>query len=858
MTTATSQTEALLMDLYGDLGAKEYAELRTISPEKKVGQHWVTSPKALLSVASRLSGVNLYFSLGVRRRLEGARGSTLRGDKEHTARVGAVYADVDFKVFLDGEAGAWDALKRFPLPPMAVIFSGGGLQPLWFLREPATPEDFAKLESINKGFTVALAPEGRQLDHAIDAARVFRLPDTFNFKYDPPRRTHLAEYHPDRRYNLSDLAEHLPIDYPPVEPSHSSNGTGHDVGNDLTAEQIISLARAAKNSPKFISLFEQGDLDPYQGDESRADQALVSLLTFYTNDPDMLDILFRRSALYREEKWGQRADYRALTIQKALQGRTEFYQPASARFTAKSSGAATMKATPGEETPWPPRELLPDLPSAPALPPSMVPAPLRPWLVDRAERACFPLELVAIPAMIALATVVGRSLAIRPSRFDDYLVVPNLWGGIVTRPGLMKSYAVQEGTAPLNRLAAAARERHQEGLAEMEARRDRLEAEIAAIKAEMTKTAKRDAGAFGTFATLEADLAAKKRELAAATVSERRYVTQDATVEKLGELLNENSRGLLVLRDELAGWLRTLDKPGREGDREFYLESWNGTGGYTFDRIGRGTVHIEALTLSICGGIQPGKLLVYIREATEGGWGADGLLQRLQLLVWPDDFGPWNPPRQWPDHDAKNRAFAIFERLNDAPTLVATALDLDERGIPYLHFSFDAQELFDTWRWELEHRLRSRELADFPAFESHLSKYRSLMPSLALLFHLVDVAAGAPVGPVTLQAAELAGAWCEFLEAHARKVYADELSPGIEAARALAAKVREGAVSDGTALRDVYQHHWGSLATAAAVRGGLDGLEAAGWLRVDTVETGGRPTEIIRLHPELRGGGAHE
>lgn len=79
-----------------------------------------------------------------------------------------------------------------------------------------------------------------------------------------------------------------------------------------------------------------------------------------------------------------------------------------------------------------------------------------------------------------------------------------------------------------------------------------------------------------------------------------------------------------------------MERPGREGDREFYLEAWNGTGSYTFDRIGRGTIHVPALAVSVIGGIQPGKLQRYIAEALSDGGGADGLLQRLQLLVWPD------------------------------------------------------------------------------------------------------------------------------------------------------------------------------------------------------------------------------
>lgn len=126
-----------------------------------------------------------------------------------------------------------------------------------------------------------------------------------------------------------------------------------------------------------------------------------------------------------------------------------------------------------------------------------------------------------------------------------------------------------------------------------------------------------------------ADLVGLTQQLAEATVTEQRYLTQDATTEKLGELLRDNPRGLLLSRDELAGWLSTLERPGREGEREFYLEAWDGSGEYTFDRIGRGTVHIPALTLSVLGGIQPGKLARYLDEALDGGGGADGLLQRF-------------------------------------------------------------------------------------------------------------------------------------------------------------------------------------------------------------------------------------
>jgi hypothetical protein len=308
---------------------------------------------------------------------------------------------------------------------------------------------------------------------------------------------------------------------------------------------------------------------------------------------------------------------------------------------------------------------------------------------------------------------------------------------------------------------------------------------------------------------------------------------------------------MLISRDELAGWLRTLERTGREGDREFYLEGWNGTGAYTFDRIGRGTVHIRALTLSILGGIQPGKLQKYLEEALEGGGGADGLLQRFQLTVWPDHAGEWRNVDRGADTAAKNRAYRVFEAL-DKLDVADLNLDASEDAIPALRFSSEAQALFDTWRDELEHRLRSGELDHMPAFESHLSKYRSLMPSLALLFHLVDVVDGKASGPVSLEAAKLAADWCDYLEMHAKKLYAPEISAHIKAARDLAGKIEEGAIKDGQTVRDIYRNDWQGLKDRDTVMAGLEVLAQHNWIRTQEKSAGGRPSLVIRLHPSLR------
>ncbi|MGH7691911.1 MAG: YfjI family protein [Candidatus Dormibacteria bacterium] len=509
-------------------------------------------------------------------------------------------------------------------------------------------------------------------------------------------------------------------------------------------------------------------------------------------------------------------------------------------------------------------------------------------MVDAADRAKLPLAYLAVPAVVAAGITIGRQVAIRPSRFDDFLVVANLWGAIVGPSGDMKSSAIAEAVKPLARLAAAAAKEYERGRVVTLSAVARNEIEIQLIKDKLKVAAKK--GDTAAVAAAEGDLGVAHAEVGKLLErAEPRYVTQDSTVAKLGELLRDNPRGLLVLRDELTGLLRAMDQPGHEGEREFYLEAWNGTGAYTFDRIGRGTIHIPALCLSLLGGIQPGKLNRYVGEAVVGGWDADGLLQRLQLLVWPDFLPPWKRPERWPDTQARQVVRGIFEKLADFPL---PACKPGDDGLRFVTFNPEAQQLYDKFRDDLEQDLRGGLYLDAPAFGSHLAKYRSLLPALALIFHLVDyifgviaaaddtgslgpddlerdppklterydrgVLAVSAVVPVSLMAAQLAAAWCEFLELHSRKVYRQELQPGSVTAGRLVERISKGQIADGVSLRDVYRHGWHGLTTVDALRPGLAVLEDAGWLRVREVSSGvegGRPTEVIRLHPDLGAAG---
>lgn len=494
--------------------------------------------------------------------------------------------------------------------------------------------------------------------------------------------------------------------------------------------------------------------------------------------------------------------------------------------------------TPAATERWPEPRPLPGLATVQPFSLDLLPDSFRGWVADISDRMQCPADFPAVGAMVAAASIVGRKIGIRPKRQDDWLVVPNLWGAAVARPSLLKTPSIQQTMNMIYRLERDEKKKYGELLSEHTAGVLVRDAKSKSQKADLARTLK-DHGEEAAMAQARGFAEAEGAPV------RRRYFTNDSSVEKLGEILNQNPVGVLVYRDELIGLMRSLEKEGQEGARAFYLEAWNGDGRFTYDRIQRGTLEIDACCISVLGCIQPGPLCQFMRDAVRGGRGDDGLLQRFQLLVWPDIPTEWRNVDRWPDTPAKTKAWDVYQRLNVIGPDGAGAMIPDDGGIPFLRFSDEAQEEFDRWRERLELRLRSDDESD--AFVAHLAKYRSLVPSLALLFHLIDDGRG-PVGDT---ATRRAIRWVEYLESHARRLYGALYDPQHGPARALADRILKGGVESGFTLRDIYQHHWTNLDGKEEVGEGVDVLVGLGWLRSEEMSTGGRPTTTFTINPGI-------
>ena len=318
----------------------------------------------------------------------------------------------------------------------------------------------------------------------------------------------------------------------------------------------------------------------------------------------------------------------------------------------------------------------------------------------------------------------------------------------------MKTPAIGEALKPLHRLEVKAREKfdaeavdYGKALYEWKLRKDAAEAKA---KADLKKNPE---------AKVSFDIAEPQAPI------ERRYITNDTTYEKLGEILAQNPNGVLAHRDELVSLLKTLDREEYAAARGFFLTAWGGKERYTFDRIGRGRVHIEGACLSMIGSTQPGRLAEYVRRAVTGTSGDDGLIQRFGLLVWPDQSPAWEHVDRYPLSEAREQAWRTFDSFDSLDPSAVGAHPISEYGgMPVLRLDAEAQDLFLEWRKGLEHRLRSPDSEMTPALESHFAKYRKLVPSLALINHLADVGHGPVGGEAMARALGLA----TYLETHAQ------------------------------------------------------------------------------------------
>ena len=332
----------------------------------------------------------------------------------------------------------------------------------------------------------------------------------------------------------------------------------------------------------------------------------------------------------------------------------------------------------------------------PELPLDALPDPLVDYVRDQAGlTGCDP-AIIGLGALVAAAACVTDGIRLQPKRHDPtWTESARLWVAFVGDPSTKKSPAISKAVRYVKRIDH--------------------------------RMAEENAAAFGDYKSQHDQWKQAKREDKSlpepAAPTAKRLVVEDITVEALTEVLKDNPRGVLTLKDELTGWFASMDAyksagKGASMDRAHWLEAYNG-GRRSIDRITRGSVVVPNWSTCIIGGVQPDMM-----RRVANGMGNDGLLQRFMVLVAKPAV--LDEDRS-PDMRAMERCGELFEQLaamqpsGNAVRLSEEAHQSREKVARY------AKRMIDAF--------------DNPHMQAWLGKWDGLYARLLLTYHVIECSA---------------------------------------------------------------------------------------------------------------------
>jgi hypothetical protein len=386
---------------------------------------------------------------------------------------------------------------------------------------------------------------------------------------------------------------------------------------------------------------------------------------------------------------------------------------------------------------------------------------------------CDPSAL-AMAALTAFSGALDHRFAVKMMRSGNWWEHPRLWTLLVGDPSRKKTPIINDVTRPL--------ERHQTAL-----RRNY------AIELQAYETAKQN-----------------KDDSVAKPDPPVRYVIWDTTTEKLGEILSRNDHGLLVKRDEFSGWIGGMEKYssscGAGADRGFWLQAFDG-GPHAVDRIGRGEIYINNLSVSLIGGIQPAKL------AELHGLTSDGLLQRFLPVMMRASSLARDCESGDEQEDYQRLVYKLIAARDQRLFLSDRALTLMNGLREHLH--------------NLEHAAAG--LAD--GLQAFVGKLPGIAGRLAVILHMAANPENAPREIETTTVADVRTLIIDFILPHAVEFYrsTEELTDG-ERLRKIASWIltsQQNVVASRDLIRNV-----GCLRGVSVLdlQTCLSPLVAAGWL----------------------------
>ena len=338
-----------------------------------------------------------------------------------------------------------------------------------------------------------------------------------------------------------------------------------------------------------------------------------------------------------------------------------------------------------------------------------LPDPMRSFVKEASAAIGCDESFVALPLLSCVGSAIGNTCRLVVK--SGWHAPPAIWTMIVAESGTAKSPAFKAAKASVQRHQRRLLETHDQRFADFELEQEEYEGALKRHRQSKSTEPPPDKPVPPTA---------------------ERVVVSDTTVEALAQVLSHNPRGVLLLRDELAGWLGSFNayKASRGADEANWLQMFDGDA-LCVDRKNEGSrpTFVPSALVSITGGIQPDVL----SKLMDRGKRASGMSSRFLFA------SPPRRPQKWSDDEVGDKTQSavdeMFGRLYEIP--------FAEDGEPhYVGMDREAKSLYVEF-FNQHHD----EQADLVGDEARAwSKLVGYVPRLALVFHVVrQVMAGLPI-----------------------------------------------------------------------------------------------------------------
>lgn len=324
------------------------------------------------------------------------------------------------------------------------------------------------------------------------------------------------------------------------------------------------------------------------------------------------------------------------------------------------------------------------------------PEPIQSYLIECNKKLDANLDFTGSAMLWLISVCIGNSLEIEVKR--GWTEKASLWISLVGKAGIGKTPSINKVIFPIEQM----------NLKEIK----RYAKDYAAWK--------------------EYDALSKKEKESVPEVKKpfrTQFIANDITTEALVTLHQESDNAVGVFKDELAGWLKDMNKYRAGSDLEFWLSTWSGKAAF-MNRITREDSYIDKPFIPVLGGIQPSIFNTFYTEENKD----NGFMDRM-LISYPESVIE--------EYNENELDYELIEWYRNAMIMFYTRckqmLKYDEHSVIDSHkvtFTDDAKKEWVRIFNKISGIQNSDEESEY--LKSMYPKQKSYIPRFALLINTIN------------------------------------------------------------------------------------------------------------------------